>query len=95
MEDALSMALAVNEIAAGKGYSIVTVAFVIGRFLPLGDALRKRRDGVSVSAPLIRRKWAHARWLGDIRTYFPASVVQVMQRDQALLRIDASAHVLR
>ena len=22
-----------------------------------------------------------ARWLGDIRTYFPANVVQVMQRD--------------
>ncbi len=40
-----------------------------------------RRGGLSSSAPSV------ARWLGDIRTYFPASVVQVMQRD-ALERLD-------
>ncbi|WP_030750061.1 VWA domain-containing protein [Streptomyces griseus] len=34
-----------------------------------------RRGGLGGSAPSV------ARWLGDIRTYFPASVVQVMQRD--------------
>ncbi|GHF47719.1 VWA domain-containing protein [Streptomyces mashuensis] len=34
-----------------------------------------RRGGLGGSAPRV------ARWLGDIRTYFPASVVQVMQRD--------------
>ncbi|MCC3771900.1 VWA domain-containing protein [Streptomyces sp. UNOC14_S4] len=33
------------------------------------------------------------RWLGDIRTYFPASVVQVMQRD-AIDRIGLSALLL-
>ncbi|MCC3777661.1 VWA domain-containing protein [Streptomyces sp. UNOB3_S3] len=33
------------------------------------------RGGLGASAPRV------ARWLGDIRTYFPASVVQVMQRD--------------
>lgn len=34
-----------------------------------------RRGGMGGSAPRV------ARWLGDIRTYFPSSVVQVMQRD--------------
>jgi len=34
-----------------------------------------RSAGLGASAPTV------ARWLGDIRTYFPSSVVQVMQRD--------------
>src|SRR3954465_12622512 len=34
-----------------------------------------RRAGMGRSAPRV------ARWLGDIRTYFPSSVVQVMQAD--------------
>lgn len=34
-----------------------------------------RRGGLGSSAPNV------ARWLGDIRSYFPASVVRVMQRD--------------
>jgi Mg-chelatase subunit ChlD len=40
----------------------------------------KRSAGRGGSAPNV------ARWLGDIRQYFPSSVVQVMQRD-ALLRL--------
>ncbi|MFC7819126.1 MULTISPECIES: VWA domain-containing protein [unclassified Streptomyces] len=36
---------------------------------------RDRSGGLGSSAPAV------ARWLGDIRTYFPSSVVQVMQRD--------------
>ncbi|MFF4469283.1 VWA domain-containing protein [Streptomyces sp. NPDC001599] len=43
-----------------------------------GGASRAGRDraaGLGASAPAV------ARWLGDIRTYFPSSVVQVMQRD--------------
>ncbi|MEU3691646.1 VWA domain-containing protein [Streptomyces narbonensis] len=36
---------------------------------------RDRAGGLGGSAPSV------ARWLGDIRTYFPSSVVQVMQRD--------------
>ncbi|QFX86186.1 VWA domain-containing protein [Streptomyces sp. SYP-A7193] len=43
-----------------------------------GGAPRAGRDraaGLGASAPAV------ARWLGDIRTYFPSSVVQVMQRD--------------
>lgn len=35
----------------------------------------KGRGGLGGSSPRV------ARWLGDIRTYFPSSVVQVMQRD--------------
>jgi hypothetical protein len=34
-----------------------------------------RRGGLGSSSPNV------ARWLGDIRTYFPTSVVQVLQRD--------------
>lgn len=41
----------------------------------------KRRGGRGGSSPNV------ARWLGDIRKYFPSSVVQVMQRD-ALERLD-------
>jgi Mg-chelatase subunit ChlD len=36
---------------------------------------RERRGGMGASSPKV------ARWLGDIRTYFPSSVVQVMQAD--------------
>lgn len=54
--------------------------------LPLADASLERtlgalydkqegRGGLGGSAPSV------ARWLGDIREYFPASVVQVMQKD--------------
>jgi Mg-chelatase subunit ChlD len=41
----------------------------------------ERQAGLGSSAPSV------ARWLGDIRTYFPASVVRVMQQD-ALERLD-------
>lgn len=40
-----------------------------------------RRAGLGASAPNL------PRWLGDIRQYFPSSVVQVMQRD-AIERLD-------
>src|SRR4029077_7124144 len=35
----------------------------------------KRQANLGASAPRV------ARWLGDIRTFFPVSVVQVMQKD--------------
>lgn len=41
--------------------------------LARGD--RQRSGGLGASAPSV------ARWLGDIRTYFPSSVVRVMQQD--------------
>lgn len=40
-----------------------------------GEAGNDRRGGLGASSPRV------ARWLGDIRTYFPSSVVRVMQRD--------------
>ena len=39
------------------------------------DPAGKRQAGLGASAPRV------ARWLGDIRTFFPVSVVQVMQKD--------------
>ncbi|MGH3308997.1 MAG: vWA domain-containing protein [Streptomyces sp.] len=47
----------------------------------------RRTAGLGGSAPQV------ARWLGDIRTYFPSSVVQVMQRD-AIERLGLSALLL-
>ena len=41
----------------------------------------ERTGGLGSSAPYV------ARWLGDIRSYFPASVVRVMQKD-ALERLN-------
>jgi Mg-chelatase subunit ChlD len=40
-----------------------------------GPTAPRRAGGLQGSAPRV------ARWLGDIRTYFPSSVVQVLQRD--------------
>jgi hypothetical protein len=40
-----------------------------------GDNSGKRGAGLGSSSPKLHR------WLGDVRTYFPTSVVQVMQRD--------------
>ncbi len=42
---------------------------------PPGRGGSRRQGGLGASAPAVNR------WLGDIRRYFPASVVQVMQRD--------------
>lgn len=47
----------------------------------------RRGGGLGASAPRV------ARWLGDIRTYFPSSVVQVMQRD-ALERLGLTSLLL-
>lgn len=46
-----------------------------------------RQGGLGSSAPSV------ARWLGDIREYFPSSVVQVMQRD-AIERLDMTRLLL-
>ncbi|MEU5371118.1 VWA domain-containing protein [Streptomyces sp. NPDC005951] len=54
---------------------------------PNGRGTGARSAGLGTSAPSV------ARWLGDIRTYFPSSVVQVMQRD-AIDRLGLSALLL-
>jgi Mg-chelatase subunit ChlD len=52
------------------------------------DAEEKGKGGLGGSAPRV------ARWLGDIRTYFPAPVVQVMQKD-ALERLNLRQMLLQ
>jgi Mg-chelatase subunit ChlD len=54
---------------------------------PAGRGSEGRTAGLGGSAPQV------ARWLGDIRTYFPSSVVRVMQRD-AIDRLGLSALLL-
>lgn len=54
---------------------------------PEGPGGLKLRGGRGGSAPNV------ARWLGDVRKYFPSSVVQVMQRD-ALQRLDLKQMLL-
>ncbi len=53
----------------------------------LYDADEERTGGLGASSPAV------ARWLADIRTFFPRSVVQVMQRD-ALERLDLKRMLL-
>ena len=66
--------------ADGTGMNLSGVDVQVDRALQaLYDS--DRRGGLGSSAPNV------ARWLGDIREYFPASVVQVMQRD-AIERLD-------
>ena len=58
----------------GTGVSLQTADLQIDKTLEaLYDS--ERSGGLGSSAPNV------ARWLGDIRTYFPASVVRVMQKD--------------
>ena len=53
----------------------------------LYDADQDRSGGLGASSPKV------ARWLGDIRTYFPQGVVQVMQKD-ALERLGLTRMLL-
>ncbi len=48
---------------------------------------QERKGGLGPSSPNV------ARWLGDIRTYFPQSVVQVMQKD-AMQRLNLTSMLL-
>ena len=52
-----------------------------------GETSGKRSAGLGGSAPKV------ARWLGDIREYFPSTVVQVMQSD-AIERLDLARLLL-
>ncbi|MFJ3763633.1 VWA domain-containing protein [Streptomyces sp. NPDC090082] len=66
--------------ADGTGRTLAgTDAAMDGALTALYD--RTGRDGGGRSAGLGASAPSVARWLGDIRTYFPSSVVQVMQRD--------------
>ena len=52
-----------------------------------GERCSRRSAGLGGSAPRV------ARWLGDIREYFPSTVVQVMQQD-AIERLDLTRLLL-
>jgi hypothetical protein len=54
---------------------------------------RRRRRGRTRTAASGRSSPQVARWLGDIRRYFPSTVVQVMQRD-AIERLDLTRLLL-
>lgn len=76
---------------AGKGDGDINLT-LNGTDQAMDDALSalydsNRSGGLGSSSPKI------ARWLGDIRTYFPTSVVQVMQKD-ALERLNLQQMLL-
>ena len=51
------------------------------------DSSQDRKGGLGSSSPKV------ARWLGDIRTFFPTSVVRIMQQD-ALERLNLQRMLL-
>jgi Mg-chelatase subunit ChlD len=69
-----------NQQNDGTGFSLNNVDLQIDKTL---EALydNDRKGGLGPSSPNV------SRWLGDIRTFFPSSVVQVMQKD-ALERLN-------
>jgi len=65
-----------GDTADGTGCALQGIDVNIDKTLEaLYDSEGKGRGGLGGSSPNV------ARWLGDIRTYFPSSVVQVMQQD--------------
>jgi Mg-chelatase subunit ChlD len=80
-------------LVLGGGAADGTSMGLHGDDLKIDNALQAlydsdRAGGLGSSQPNI------ARWLGDIRTYFPSSVVQVLQRD-ALERLDLRQMLLQ
>jgi len=72
-----------GESAEGTGADLVGDDVEMDRALAelYGDSGKNGRVGMGKSAPRV------ARWLGDIRKFFPTPVVQMLQRD-ALERLD-------
>jgi Mg-chelatase subunit ChlD len=61
--------------AGGLSAEDLAVDGALAALYDTGPGAARRSADLSASAPRV------ARWLGDIRAYFPSSVVQVMQRD--------------
>ncbi len=70
-----------SEPAAGLGVSLSTEDARMDEALEALYDAGQKRGGLGGSSPKV------ARWLGDIRRYFPGEVVQVMQKD-AIERLD-------
>ncbi|WP_280504486.1 VWA domain-containing protein [Nocardia farcinica] len=81
-------AAAEPELGALGGDDMV-IDGALGALYGTGEELTggTRQGGLGASAPRV------ARWLGDIRTYFPSTVVEVMQRD-AIERLDLTELLL-
>jgi hypothetical protein len=80
------------DAADGAGCKLNSADTAIDRALsalydPQDDEGRTRRAGLGASSPNV------TRWLGDIRGYFPSSVVRVMQQD-ALERLNLKRMLL-
>lgn len=72
----------------GTGVNLQGIDLNIDRTLAsLYDTEKKDKGGLGGSSPSV------SRWLGDIRTYFPSSVVKVMQQD-ALKRLNLTLMLL-
>ena len=80
-----------NELAASLSREEQQMDAALGALYDADDEeaidAPRRSSGLGSSAPRV------ARWLGDIRTYFPTSVVQVMQRD-AIERLHLTSMLL-
>ena len=78
-----------GDAADGTGLALSGADLAIDRTLQAlyDPGSTKRKGGLGASSPNV------ARWLGDVRTYFPASVVRVMQKD-ALERLDLKQMLL-
>ncbi|GAA1435454.1 VWA domain-containing protein [Microlunatus lacustris] len=81
-EEELDATLTTEEVAMDR-----TLAALYDGEEGEGGTRARRAGGLGTSAPGV------ARWLGDIRTYFPTSVVQVMQRD-AIDRLQLTSMLL-
>jgi Mg-chelatase subunit ChlD len=86
------LALGGGEAADGTGVELAGqdtgIDAALAALYDAGDVdSTERRGGLGGSAPRV------ARWLGDIRRYFPSTVVQVMQAD-AIERLDLARLLL-
>lgn len=68
----------------GTGLSLSEMDMKIDRSLEAVYGDHERRGGLGASAPKV------SRWLGDIREFFPQSVVQVIQKD-AIRRLNLTS----
>ncbi|WP_067652668.1 VWA domain-containing protein [Nocardia harenae] len=81
-------AAAESELGTPGGQSDQAMDRALAALYDSGDPTSgPRSGGLGASAPRV------ARWLGDIRTYFPTSVVEIMQRD-AVERLDLTQLLL-
>ena len=70
-----TLALGVDEDGSGLSPSDQRMSAALTALYGDGEGEKKMRGGLGASAPRV------AKWLGDIREFFPAPIVQVIQKD--------------